>query len=56
MSSQSRTFELGSSAYRYEGNFLVETPLRSGGAGEWRGSRALIYFLFFFVFSFLAIT
>jgi hypothetical protein len=37
MSLQSRTFEIGPGACRYEDNFLVETPLRSVGASEWRG-------------------
>jgi hypothetical protein len=56
MSLLSLTFELGSSARRYEDNFLVETPLWSVGANEWRGSRGLLYVLFFFALSFLAIT
>ena len=55
MSLQSRTFEIGPGACRYEDNFLVETPLRSVGASEAR-RRGLLYVLFFFALSFLAIT
>jgi hypothetical protein len=53
MSLQSRTFEIGPGACRYEDNFLVETPLRCQRMARRRG---LLYVLFFFALSFLAIT